>query len=62
MPTAETAPITPLRPTVRCPTCQGLVFDGQAIRSRVVVLGPHGGQAKCRQCKAWVEVPATYLA
>lgn len=40
---------------VRC-ECGFLIFDGEAIRARVVL--PTKGLAKCR-CKRWVEVPVS---
>ena len=46
------------RPPVRC-TCGHLVFDGLAVKARVVLLDPAGGKAKCR-CKRWVSVPVAY--
>lgn len=47
------------RPTVRCGTCQAVIFDGLVIKSRVVRVLPRGAEAKCR-CKTWVPVPVTY--
>lgn len=47
------------RPEVRC-ECGRVIFDGVAVRARVVRALPRGGaQAKCR-CKRWVSVPLTY--
>lgn len=47
------------RAEVRC-ECGRTIFDGVAVRARVVRALPRGGaQAKCR-CKRWVAVPLTY--
>lgn len=44
---------------VRC-ACGFDVFDGQAVRARVLLVQPDGSvQAKCR-CKRWVVVPLWY--
>jgi len=49
------------RDEVRCPCCGYKIFDGLLIKSRLVRLLPSGGaEAKCKQCKSWVPVPATY--
>ncbi|MES9882253.1 MAG: hypothetical protein ABW185_15375 [Sedimenticola sp.] len=48
-----------IRPQVRCPTCQTVIFNGLVIKSRVLRLLPAGAEAKCR-CKAWVPVPVVY--
>lgn len=49
----------PERARVRCAACGHVVFDGNAIKSRVVVVSETGAQAKCR-CKRWVSVPIVY--
>lgn len=55
---AAAAPVAE-RPEVRC-DCGRTIFDGVAVRARVVRALPRGGaQAKCR-CKRWVPVPLTY--
>lgn len=47
------------RPAVRC-TCGHPLFDGQALRARVLLVQPDGAvAAKCR-CKRWVRVPLAY--
>ncbi len=56
--TAALKTTEPLRHPVRC-TCGHLIFDGAAIKSRVVLLDTAGGKAKCR-CKRWVSVPVVY--
>ena len=58
MRTAERVPELRRPGPVRC-ECGFLVFDGQALRSRVVL--PGKGVAKCR-CKRWVEVPVRLIA
>ena len=35
--------------------CSRIIYDGQMIRARVV--DPHHGQAKCKNCRRWVQVP-----
>lgn len=46
--------MTPRSPSpVRC-SCGFLIFDGEVLRSRVLL--PDQGLAKCR-CKRWVPVP-----
>lgn len=47
------------RPRIRCSHCGHVIFDGQAIKSRVVVLDTTQARAKCK-CKAWVSVPVVY--
>lgn len=47
------------RPKVRCTFCGHTIFDGQAIKSRVVILDSQTAKAKCR-CKHWVSVPVSY--
>lgn len=47
------------RPKVRCSFCGHVVFDGLAVKSRVVVLDDSNAKAKCR-CKHWVSVPVAY--
>lgn len=57
----DDAPAAPVaeRPEVRC-DCGRVIFDGIAVRARVVRALPRGGaEAKCR-CKRWVLVPLTY--
>ncbi len=52
---------TPVRPQVRC-DCGRAVFDGQAVRARVVLVDARGDSvAKC-QCKRWVALPLRYVA
>lgn len=46
------------RPAVVC-YCGHTVFDGEAIKARVVRVLPTGAEAKCK-CKRWVSVPVTY--
>ncbi|MDH5633619.1 MAG: hypothetical protein OEZ10_11570 [Gammaproteobacteria bacterium] len=49
------------RPHVACTQCKSVVFDGVALKSRVVRILPAGtAEAKCRQCKGWVKVPVVY--
>lgn len=51
--------VAELRAKVVCPECHHVVFDGQAVLSRCVVVEAHGSKAKCK-CKAWVRVPLRY--
>ena len=55
----QSAQVEPIRPAVRCGTCDHVLFDGIVIKSRVVRVLAQGAQAKCR-CKRWVRVPLTY--
>lgn len=48
-----------IRSIIKCPSCTSVLFDGIAIKSRVVRLTQNGGEAKCR-CKRWVPVPIAY--
>lgn len=56
---AAWAEIAQLRPKVVCPECRHVVFDGEAVLSRCVLVEAHGAKAKCK-CKAWVRVPLRY--
>lgn len=47
------------RPRIRCSHCGHVIFDGTAIRSRVVTVGEGNSLAKCR-CKHWVSVPVVF--
>lgn len=48
-------------PPVRC-ACGYPLFDGQAIRARVLLVQPDGAvTAKCR-CKRWVLMPLRHAA
>lgn len=52
-------PVPVLRPPVRC-VCGRAVFDGQAVRARVVLVQADATViAKC-QCKRWVPIPLRY--
>ena len=46
-------------PSVHCPNCGKRVFDGFAIRCRVVRLLPKGAQGMC-ECKSWVALPIIF--
>lgn len=35
--------------------CSRVIYDGQVIRARVI--DPHRGEAKCKHCRRWVQVP-----
>ena len=59
MPAALKTIDPPTRPKVRCQQCGHVIFDGDAIKSRVVILDTPNARAKCR-CKAWVSVPVVY--
>lgn len=52
--TAAPAP----RPRVQC-KCGHVVFDGEVLLSRCVLIEAHGARAKCK-CKEWVRVPLIY--
>lgn len=52
--------VVELRAKVFCPECHHVVFDGQAVLSRCVLVEAHGAKAKCK-CKAWVRVPLRYM-
>lgn len=52
-------PIPEARAKVICPQCHHVVFDGQAVLSRCVLVEDHGAKAKCK-CKEWVRVPLVY--
>lgn len=54
-------PLTePAHPPVRC-ACGFELFDGQAVRARVLLVQPDGAvAAKCR-CKRWVALPLWYV-
>ncbi|TKA91825.1 hypothetical protein FAZ79_00530 [Guyparkeria sp. SB14A] len=57
--TTERQAIPSIRPEVRCPQCNQVLFDGIVVKSRVLRVLPRGAEAKCR-CKTWVRVPLTY--
>ena len=59
-PRQKTSDSTATRPAVRC-TCGLVIIDGQALKSRVLLLDGDRGRAKCR-CKRWVSVPVAYSA
>jgi len=44
-------------PTVRCPTCREVIYDGKFLKSRILDFEHNPARAKCRRCKTWVEVP-----
>ena len=55
------APVARALPPLRC-GCGFELFDGQALRARVLLVQADGSvQAKCR-CKRWVVVPLRYGA
>lgn len=55
----ERQPVPSIRPELRCPQCNQVIFDGIVIKSRIVRVLPRGAEAKCR-CKTWVPVPVSY--
>jgi hypothetical protein len=52
---------TPFKPRAKviCPRCEHVIFDGEAVLSRCVLVEDHGAKAKCK-CKEWVRVPLVY--